>query len=71
METPLPLRPRLPPDAVEKLDQLWTAIVQPQSEVEVSSEAGEISSIAPYWTLCFVAIESFESPSFENLQLRA
>ena len=33
--TPLPLRPRLPPDAVEKLDQLWTTIVRPQSEVEV------------------------------------
>ena len=46
--TPLPLRPYLPPDAVEKFDLLWTAIVRPQSEVEVSLETCEISGITPY-----------------------
>ena len=51
--TPLPLRPRLPPDAVEKLDQLWTPIVRPQSGVEVFLEAGEISGITPYWDVVF------------------
>ena len=69
--THLPLRPRLPPDAVEKLEQLWTAIVRPRAKLrslwrQVRSAASPLIA-----ALYFVAIVSFESTFLENLQLRA
>ena len=46
--TPLPRRPRLVPDAVYNLDHLWSCIVRPESEVEMSSETCGITVITPY-----------------------
>ena len=47
--TPSPLRPRLPDDACFHLDSLWSAIVRPESEMEILFESGEASGVTPYW----------------------
>ena len=47
--TPLPLRPRLPPDSQQTLDNLWSTVVRSDREVELMLEAGEATPVVPYW----------------------
>ena len=44
---PLPLRPRLPVDAKQNLDCLWSCILCPEAEVEVMIDNGSIFRVTP------------------------
>ena len=46
---PLPLRPRLPPDARRLLDDRRQTIFRASSDIDRLVDAGEIPQIRPYW----------------------